>query len=376
MQDRVASPERSASSGLPKDEHAGLYYVDYGKLLEFFSRHHKTILKSAAIGIGAGLLYLLIAAPVYTARTQLLIDPALPNVLREQSIEPTVSMDSQQVETEIAVLRSEEVSIAAIESLNLPDEPEFNVRMWSDYLPSWAISEAKRTDAEYGRTRLVLAKFRRNLSVRRIGVSHAIDIYYTAGDPELAARIANSIASSYMRFQLETRANAARAGSLWLEERLAQLRQAMNAAARRMQEHRAVQDYSIARKSASASSALSAQQGKTKEEQAEPLTFEDLESTATTYRRIYESFLQSFMASVQRQSFPISSGRIITKASSSLAQSRSAGLMLAFAAMLGALAGIGLCALRDRAAGTPSPVSGKAAASDLSPTIVGSTASS
>jgi uncharacterized protein involved in exopolysaccharide biosynthesis len=343
MQEQVASLSRSSTRAPNDGAYVGLYYLNREVISGFLARHFKTLVKSAAVGLGAGVLYLLCSAPVYTAHTQLLIDPALPNVLREQSIEPTTSLDSQQVETEIAVLRSEEVSIAVVESLNLANEPEFRVRLWSDYLPSWVLSAAGRANAESSRTRLALAKFRKNLSVRRIGVSYAIDIYYSASDAELAARIANAVASSYMRFQLQTRTNAARAGSHWLEERLGELRHAMNAASRKMQEHRASQDYSIVKKTVSPASA--GQQGIA---QSEPLTFEELESTATTYRRIYEGFLQSFMTAVQRQSFPISSARVITKASASFAQTRSASLILALAAMAGALCGIAMGALRDR----------------------------
>ncbi len=78
------------------------------------------------------------------------------------------------------------------------------------------------------------------------------------------------------------------------------------------------------------------------------LTFEELESTATTYRRIYESFLGSYMAATQRQSFPISSAQIITRATPPLAQSRSGALILAFGAVVGACAGAVISYLLER----------------------------
>jgi uncharacterized protein involved in exopolysaccharide biosynthesis len=59
------------------------------------------------------------------------------------------------------------------------------------------------------------------------------------------------------------------------------------------------------------------------------------------------------MTAVQRQSFPISGARIITKASSSFAQSRSAALILAMAAIAGAMGGIVVGALRDRSVKQP-----------------------
>jgi polysaccharide biosynthesis transport protein len=71
----------------------------------------------------------------------------------------------------------------------------------------------------------------------------------------------------------------------------------------------------------------------------EPLTLEELESTASTYRRAYESVLQSFMVVARRQSFPISNARIITYATPPLTQSRQTGLLMLLAAMAGVLAG-------------------------------------
>jgi len=70
----------------------------------------------------------------------------------------------------------------------------------------------------------------------------------------------------------------------------------------------------------------------------EPLTLEELESTASTYRRAYESVLQSFMVVERRQSFPVSNARIITYATPPLTQSRQTGLLL-LAVMAGVLAG-------------------------------------
>jgi hypothetical protein len=185
---------------------------------------------------------------------------------------------------------------------------------------------------------LALAKFRKNLSVRRIGVSYAIDIYYSASDAELAARIANAVRQLLHAFpagdahqrcarrQSLARGTARRAASCY-ERGLSQDAGGI----------RASQDYSIVKKTVSPASA--GQQGIA---QANRLHSKSWKSTATTYRRIYEGFLQSFMTAVQRQSFPITSARVITKASASFAQTRSASLILALAAMAGALCGIAM----------------------------------
>jgi uncharacterized protein involved in exopolysaccharide biosynthesis len=360
MQDQAALSDRNDR---PEVQEATDYFrmsiVSYRGVFRFLQRHVKTIAKTTAAAVAIAVLLLFLAGPVFTAQTQVLIDPGLQSVLHEQWGDPPVALDSQQLETQIAVLRSEEVSKAVVQRFNLTEDAEFRVRYAADYLLPWSLSRETNARLEEERFRLVLAKFRRNLAVHRIGVSYAIDIYFTSRDPEKAARIANGIAEAYMRFQLDMRANAARDGSRWLEARLNELRHDMNAAARKMQEYRAGQNYSIRAaapaKSVSTTSMSDLSQASKEVPRDDPLTLEELESTASTYRRTYETVLQSFMAAVQRQSFPISNARIITIATPPLAQSRQTGLFILLAAAVGVLAGALAGYLRDRSIATGLP---------------------
>ncbi|MEZ5901027.1 MAG: Wzz/FepE/Etk N-terminal domain-containing protein [Hyphomicrobiaceae bacterium] len=323
---------------------------------QFLHRHLKTIVESMVAALVLGCAYLYFASPTYTAQTQILIDPGLPNVLRDQTIEPPMAMDSQQAETEIAVLRSERVASAVIDRVNLADDPEFNGPSLSDRLENWFLSAPSTPQVEQERARrAALAAFQRSLIVRRIGVSYAIDVFFTSSDADKSTRIANAVAEEYIRFQIETRANAAKVGSEWLEKRLDELRAEMNDAARKMQEKRARQDYSIGGTLTAPPAGSTPVEGSDQSEEAKApspsapqVSLEDLETTAHTYRRIYENYLQSYMAAVQRQSFPISNARVITKAVRPLTQSRSNGLILALALLLGGLAGVGIGILRDR----------------------------
>lgn len=313
---------------------------------------HTDYVSAALIGcataVGVAALYLLASGPSYTAQAQLLIDPAIPTLLQEQSNEPSRIMDSQQVESDLAVLRSEQVASAVITRFKLGQRSELRGYSLSDYLPFFSRLGADANEID----QTVLNNFRKNLTVRRIGISYAVDIQYASADADRAAQIANGIAEEYMRFQLESRANAAKVGSQWLEKRLSELRTEMNAAARRMQEFRIGHDYSIARRKERLASVGKAPDTRTDGDgkfglapanaSDEQVTIEELESTASTYRKIYENFLQAFAAAVQRQSFPISNARVITKAIRPLSPSRSAGLILLVAAIAGAALGIGL----------------------------------
>jgi succinoglycan biosynthesis transport protein ExoP len=78
------------------------------------------------------------------------------------------------------------------------------------------------------------------------------------------------------------------------------------------------------------------------------ITLHSLQSTAETYRALYDSFLQRYMESVQQQSFPVSEARLITSATRPLTKSSPKPiLILALAGFGGVILGLGLGVLRD-----------------------------
>ncbi len=168
------------------------------------------------------------------------------------------------------------------------------------------------------RERNAFARFAGGLAVRRVGLSYSIEVMFSATSPELAAKIANATANAYIAEQIGARAQSARQGGLWLEERIDHLRKQMNAAALQAQEFRAKRDYRI---SGPRGGAVDPKAGTLEDSGSNrPNTLEELDSTAQTYRRIYESYLMAYTESVQKQSYPVSNARIITAAVSASRQ--------------------------------------------------------
>jgi hypothetical protein len=75
-------------------------------------------------------------------------------------------------------------------------------------------------------------------------------------------------------------------------------------------------------------------------------TLEELESTAQTYRKIYESYLQAHTESVQRQSLPVTNSRVINTATAVKSHPRVLRL-LAAAIAGGILVGLALALMRE-----------------------------
>jgi succinoglycan biosynthesis transport protein ExoP len=80
------------------------------------------------------------------------------------------------------------------------------------------------------------------------------------------------------------------------------------------------------------------------------VTLRDLESSAQSYRALYDNFLQRYMESVQQQSFPITEARVISAASRPLTPSNPrTRLILMVASAIGVAFGIAAGAWRDLA---------------------------
>jgi uncharacterized protein involved in exopolysaccharide biosynthesis len=321
----------------------------------------------------AAIYYVQRALPIYTANAIIVIDPRLPTLLREQAGELNFSLDTAQLESQLTVLRSEKIATMVINQLNLaggrepppsadasgaaphgasshganaaqakaqeqPHEQTFFGSILASIYSIFGPEESKAPE-DFERWRSVINRFLGGLLVRRIGLSHAIEISYSSPDPELAAQIANGVANAYLRDQVDTKAETARQASEWLEERISQLRKQLNAATHRVQEFRISHDYRISRNPQ--------EQSPDGSDQPPRRTLEELETAAESYRKIYESYLQAFTAVVQRQSFPVADARIVTPATRPLGKSRPrTNLILAFAGVIGLIGGVGIGLVR------------------------------
>jgi capsular exopolysaccharide synthesis family protein len=310
----------------------------------FMKRYRGTILTCFLVGVLAAAAYSYSATPMYTARTQIIIDPSLPQVLRDPTSDTTFTIDNSQVESQLEVLRSEKIAIAVIDQMKLQDEPEFT---GPESTLHWLAGN--RPESPDAAQRMALGRYQSNLYVRRVGVSYAIEILYRSKSPELAAKIANATADAYIQEQFSARAQAAQRSNAWLEQRIDQLRTQMNDAALSAQEFRAKRDYRITpSKDAASPSDTGAVETPQKAAARRNNTIEELDTTAQTYRRIYESYLRAYAESVQKQSYPITNARVITSASPLIGKSHpKTKLILALGGFAGAFVGFGIAFFRQ-----------------------------
>jgi len=315
--------------------------IGLADILVFLKRRAWIIIVCLLIGIALALFRAMSLEPHYTAEAQILIDPKSAQAIDEKATSSDGAIDPARVEGQMAILRSENIAQAVIETLDLMDDPEFqapepsllsSLRSLLREAVSGSPPDAA-SDPEFERfvqSRVAIAIFQRNLSVRRVGTSYAISIAFTSRDPKKAANIANAVADVYIGDQIKTAAEAARRTSRWLEQRISEARKQLNEAARAVQLFRSGQTA-----------------GRLSNGSESSVTLAELESRSEHYQKVYESYLEALTNSLNRESLPVSDARIITRATRPLFKSSPrTKLILAFGGAVGLLFGIGLAFLR------------------------------
>lgn len=174
------------------------------------------------------LLYLFTAAPQYSSTASIVIDTRKVQLFQSQSALGDVAVDSATVETQVEILKSENISLTVIRDLHLIDDPEFagggGGFLGTVFGSVSGLFSGGHLASEFELTRGALQRFANNRAVKRVGLSYVMEIGFTSHDPQKAARIANAIADAYIVDQLEAKYQASRRASVWLQDRIRELR--------------------------------------------------------------------------------------------------------------------------------------------------------
>ena len=202
--------------------------------LDIVRRQFPTMVAIVSACVILALLYLFTAAPQFTSSASMVIDTRKVQLFQQQSVLGDIAIDSATVETQVEILKSENISLAVIRDLRLIDDPEFTgngAGLLGTIIGSAAgLFSSARAPSEFELTRKALGVFAANRKVKRLGLTYVMEIGFTSSDPAKASRIANAIADAYIVDQLEAKYQATRRASVWLQDRIKELRTQASAA--------------------------------------------------------------------------------------------------------------------------------------------------
>ncbi|QWG15534.1 exopolysaccharide transport family protein [Bradyrhizobium sediminis] len=183
-----------------------------------------------------------VVTPRYKSEARILVDGRENVFLRpsgERNEEPT-SLDAEAVTSQVQLVLSRDLAREIIRKNNLAERPEFDpvlrgVSPLRSLLPLFGIGrdpflltpEERVLDAYYDR-----------LTAYAVDKSRVIVIEFQSRDPDLAARVANSIAEGYLVLQQNARQEQAKSASLWLSGEIDSLRKKVAEAESRVEDFR------------------------------------------------------------------------------------------------------------------------------------------
>ena len=197
------------------------------QIRDFVTRQWRLVALVTALAIIVGIGYLAVTPRKYTAQADMIIDTKRVSFSQSELATENRIVEDASVESEIETTKSEKVAGVVARRLQLVTDPEFvgsgeslKQRIFSLI---WSTAPAPEPSSEEI-LRGVIGQLRGNLRVSRLGRSYIEQIAYTSLDPNKAARIANAFADAYIEDQLEAKFEATRRASIWLEQRIGDLR--------------------------------------------------------------------------------------------------------------------------------------------------------
>src|SRR4029079_1905008 len=206
-----------------------------GELVEWafglLRRQLFVILFVAALGLAAGIFYLTITPPVYTAHTSVYID------LHKNPIDQQAGIfgnDPIEIASQIQVIKSKTIASSVIKKLELLNDPEFgSVASSPSHVSSILFGTQRQTTSatESDLMDRAIVAFENSLLVEPLG-GRVVVIGFSSTSPTRAATIANAVASAYITDQLDAKYEANRVATNWLQKRQEQLHEQADGAQR------------------------------------------------------------------------------------------------------------------------------------------------
>ncbi len=207
----------------------------YAELRKFFGRQYPIILFVLLLAIVLAVVYVLTSPAKYTATSVIVLDMHKTQMFQQESPLSDTPIDSPTADTQSEILKSENISTAVIKELRLNEDPEFThpyagfigtIRNFlTRILTIFEPSDGQAVSPEVAAMRRAVSVFNKDLTIKRVGLTYAIEIDFESLSPDRAEQVANAVANAYVVDALEAKYQSTRRAAVWLQDRLKELRE-------------------------------------------------------------------------------------------------------------------------------------------------------
>jgi succinoglycan biosynthesis transport protein ExoP len=235
----VSAPMPAASKASPRPE---LGDLDLRAIWKVLLRRKRWVIIPTLVAFALSLLVVNLITPRYKAEARMLIDGRENSFLRpngERNDERS-SLDPEAVASQVQLVLSRDLAREVIKKNKLAENPEFDpvLRGVSPIKTLLALFGIGRDPLRMTPEERVLDAYYGRLAAYAVDKSRVIVIEFQSRDPELAARVANSIADGYLILQQSARQEQAKAAGQWLSGEIDSLRKKVAEAESRVEDFR------------------------------------------------------------------------------------------------------------------------------------------
>jgi succinoglycan biosynthesis transport protein ExoP len=153
--------------------------------------------------------------PVYKATARVEIDAEMPQMQSINDLYQNPLSDETFLETQVRVLESDNLVWQTIEQLKLAGNPTF--ASGSPPVPGGTADASGTEEA-------LIREFRKHLSVALALNTRMVEVSFESTDPDLAARVVNTLVKGYVEYNFRMKYDATRQASGWMEQQLDELK--------------------------------------------------------------------------------------------------------------------------------------------------------
>jgi capsular exopolysaccharide synthesis family protein len=241
VQARVpAVPEPTSLYGYPVEQEA--HFWDYWQVL---SRRRWTVISVFVVTALIAVIWTFTTRPIYTGTATLRIEKEQPRIVKFEEVIKESDTQQDYYQTQYKILQSRSLANRVIGLLQLDQQGEFQDpdanRGWGDKAQSWMREQLVRwiplppPAAPESREDLAVASpltetFLQRLSIEPVRNSRLVKVSFDSQQPDLAARVANTLADAFIAQQLDQRVEATRYASQFLAQQLDETREKLGKA--------------------------------------------------------------------------------------------------------------------------------------------------
>jgi uncharacterized protein involved in exopolysaccharide biosynthesis len=182
--------------------------------------------------------------PRYKSEARVLIETRDNIFLRpdaERTTERGAAVDQEAVTSQVQLILSRDLAREVIKSLKLAERPEFDPVLRGSSTIGVVLGLVGLIKDPMSQTpeERVFRSFAERLTAYQVEKSRVIAIEFESESPELAARVANAVADTYLVFQQTAKQDQSRVAGHWLAEKIEPLRGAVADAEGKVEQYRA-----------------------------------------------------------------------------------------------------------------------------------------